>query len=292
MHDSRRTRLVLGMLLVAALGLITVSYGSSSTSALGGIRRLSGSVFGGAEKAASSVTGPVARFFGGRDGPAGGGQVTALQRQVVQLRAALSAAELSRADYVQLSRLLQVAGRGGYRVVAASVVAGGQGYQQTVTLDAGSNDGVRPQQTVLDGQGLVGEIVSVTTQTSTVQLVTASGAVVGIRLAPGGDNGWVTGPGKSAAGSPLLRLQVLSTGAALKPGEQLVTAASVHDRPYVPGVPVGVIDSVQSQGGSLTPVALVRPYADFSALGVVGIVIAAPSRDPRFSVLPRPGAAG
>ena len=31
---------------------------------------------------------------------------------------------------------------------------------------------------------------------------------------------------------------------------------------------------------------LVRPYADFSSLGVVGIVVAPPRRSPRFSVLP------
>jgi rod shape-determining protein MreC len=81
-------------------------------------------------------------------------------------------------------------------------------------------------------------------------------------------------------------LQVLDANAVLSPGEQLVTSASVHDRPYVPGVPVGVISKVENRAGSLTALALVRPYADFTSLGVVGIVVAPPSQNPRFSVLP------
>jgi rod shape-determining protein MreC len=107
-----------------------------------------------------------------------------------------------------------------------------------------------------------------------------------VTLATSGEIGWVTGPGKSRSGSGLLRLQVLDANAVLTPGEQLVTSASVHDRPYVPGVPVGVISKVQNRAGSLTAMALVRPYADFTALGVVGIVVVPPSTNPRFSVLP------
>jgi rod shape-determining protein MreC len=54
----------------------------------------------------------------------------------------------------------------------------------------------------------------------------------------------------------------------------------------VPGVPVGVISKVENRAGSLTALALVRPYADFTSLGVVGIVVVPPSTNPRFSVLP------
>jgi rod shape-determining protein MreC len=170
--------------------------------------------------------------------------------------------------------------------VAATVIAVGQGYGQTVTLDAGSRDGVRPQETVLDGHGLVGTVTAVNARTCTVLLATDATAVVGVTLASSGKIGWVTGPGKSRSGSGLLRLQVLDANAVLSPGEQLVTSASVRDRPYVPGVPVGVISKVENRAGSLTALALVRPYVDFTSLGVVGIVVAPPSQNPRFSVLP------
>ena len=279
MRDTRRTRLVLIVLLVAALSLIAFDYADGSSSVLRAVRRAGGSVFGGAEHAVSAVTG----FFGGSGSSSS--QVHRLQQEVVQLRAQLSGEQLSKAEYAQLHKLLLVAGAGGYRIVAATVIAVGQGYQQTVTLDVGSRDGVRANETVLNGQGLVGQVTSVTGTTSTVLLATDSSSVVGVALAPSGELGWATGPGRTA-GQALLHLQMLSSAARLKPGAELVTSASVKDRPFVPGVPIGVITKLLNQAGSLTEVAEVRPFADFSALGVVGVVIQPPARNPHFSVLP------
>jgi rod shape-determining protein MreC len=284
-RDTRRTRLLLSVLLIAALVLITLDYRDGSASPLRGLRDFGGSVFGGAERGVSAVTQPVTGLFGGSAGSSGP-QVATLQTQVIRLRAELSREQLSRAQYAQLGRLLQVAGRGGYRIVAADVIAVSQGYAESVTLDAGSDDGVRPQETVLNGAGLVGTVTAVSARTATVLLASDTTSVVGVQLAGGGQIGWVTGTGKGRSGAGLLKLQVLGGGAALRPGEQLVTSASVHDRPYVPGVPVGVVSQVQSSAGTLTARALVRPYADFAALGVVGIVVAPPRHNPRFSVLP------
>lgn len=277
--------MVLGVLLVAALALITFDYRDGSSSPIQGLRQFGGSVFGTVERVTSTVTGPVVRFFD-HGGSGTSPTVAALQQEVIRLRAQLSQEQLSRAEYQQLSQLLQLSGRGGYRIVAATVIAVAQGYGQTVTLDAGSRDGVRPQETVIDGQGLVGTVTAVDAQTCTVLLATDATSVVGVTLASSGEIGWVTGPGKSGSGSGLLRLQVLDANAVLSPGEQLVTSASVHDRPYVPGVPVGVISKVENRAGSLTALALVRPYVDFTTLGVVGIVVVPPSTNPRFSVLP------
>jgi rod shape-determining protein MreC len=277
---------MLGVALIAALALIAVSYEHGSSSVLKATRHAAGSVFGSAERAVSVITRPVGRFVSGGLSGDGGGQVAELQRKLARMRAALSLAQVSRADYRQLGRLLNLAGAGGYRVVPASVIAFGQGYQQTVTLDAGSSDGIKPQMTVLDGDGLVGQVISVDATTSTVLLASDASSVVGIRLAPGGQIGWVTGSGPTRVGAGLLKLQVLDSGAVLKPGEQLVTAASVRDRPFVPGVPVGVIVSVRNRAGALTAQALVRPYVSFAELNIVGIVVAPPRRDPHFSVLP------
>jgi rod shape-determining protein MreC len=285
-RDTGRTRLLLGVALIAALALIAVSYSRSSASVLNTMRNAAGSVFGGAERAVSTVTGPVGRFVSSGLSGDGGGKVADLQRQLARMRAELSAAQLSRADYRQLSKMLQLAGAGTYRVVPATVVAFGQGYQQTITLDAGRSDGVKPQMTVLDGQGLVGQVVSVSATTCTVLLASAASSVVGVRLAPSGQVGWVTGSGPGTGSSGLFKLQVLDSGAVLRTGEQLVTAASVNDRPFVPGVPVGVITSVRNRAGALTAQALVRPYVSFSSLSVVGIVIAPPRHNPRYSVLP------
>jgi rod shape-determining protein MreC len=289
-HDSRRTRLILGVLLAAALALITFdSWGGAAGAAspVAGLRGVGGTVFGSAESLVGAVTRPVAAFFGNvTRAPASQQQIAGLQREVVRLRTELSQAQLSKAQEAQLRRLLALAGRGGYRIVAANVIAASPGYNSSVTIDAGRDDGIKPNETVLNGAGLVGTVTSVAARTSTVLLTTDASSTVGVRLAGTGQIGAVTGTGRSRPGPTLLRLQVFDAGAVLQPGQQLVTFGSVHGRPYVPGVPVGVITRVQASATSLTKVAMVRPYADDSALGVVGVVVVPPRTNPRDSVLP------
>lgn len=288
MHDTRRTRIVLGVLLAAALALITIDYRGGGGAPLGSLRSLGGSVFGSVEGAANGVTRPVAAFTDALTGSGSGSQskIDALQRQVVDLRAQLSQQRLSKHDEGQLSQLLQLAGRGRYRIVTATVIAAGAAYDDSVTIDAGRVDGIKPDETVLNGQGLVGTVTSASSTTSTVLLATDASVTVGVRLAGTGQIGVVSGTGKSMTGSGLLQLQVFDVNAILHPGEELVTFGSVGGRPYVPGVPVGVITKLEGTSTSLTKEALVRPFASDTALGVVGVVVVPPRTDPRFSVLP------
>ena len=286
MHDNRRTRLVLSVLLIAAIALITLDFKDGGTSPARGI---GADVFGPVERVAHAVTNPVTSVFDSiTGGPSSQSTIADLQRENAKLRAQLSAAQLSEADQAQLSQLLQLAGRGGYRIIAASVIAAGGDFSDTVTLDVGSNDGVRPDETVLNGAGLVGTVTQVSSGTATVLLANDASSVAGVRMAGSNEIGEVTGTGKSMRGSGMLKLSLFDANAVLQPGEQLVTLGSVGDRPYVPGVPVGTIASVSSGAGALTQEALVRPYADFTALGVVGIVVQGPRQDPRDAVLPHP----
>jgi rod shape-determining protein MreC len=286
-HDTRRTRLVLAVLLIAALALITVDARNSSAGPVRGLRAVGGLIFGSAESVASGVTQPAAAFLD-NVGNAAHAQATisSLQRQVVQLRGELDQARLGQADAAQLQRLLQLAGRGRYRIVAANVIAAGPAYENTVTIDAGSADGIKPDETVLNGAGLVGTVTSVSGHTATVLLDTDAAATVGVRIAGTGEIGAVTGLGHSQAGPAALRLQVFDANAVLTPGQQLVTFGSVGGRPYVPGVPVGVITRIVAGASALTKTAYVRPFADDGALGVVGVVIVPPRHNPRDSVLP------
>lgn len=287
MRDSRRTRLVLGVLLIAALALITVDYRDANAGPLRALNSFGGTVFGPVENIAGDVTRPAAQLVDGIKGaPSSGAKISALEAQNARLRSELSQAQLNKTDYRQLQQLLQLAGRGGYRIVAANVVAASSGYESTVTLDAGSMDGIKRNETVLNGDGLVGHVVSVASSTSTVLLATDESSVVGVRMAANGVIGDVAGMGKGLTGPSTLRLTLLQANAGVRLGEPLVTLASVDDSPYVPGVPVGTIVKLEGSPNSLTTLALVRPYVNFSSLGVVGVVVVAPRVNPRNSVLP------
>ena len=285
MHDNRRTRLVLGVLLIAAIILITLDFRDGGASPA---RSVGADVFGPVERVTHDVTDPVARLFDSiTGGPSAQGTVATLQRQNADLRAELSAAQLSKAAQQQLAQLLQF-DADGYRIVTANVIAAGGDFSDTVTLDAGSRDGIRPDETVINGFGFVGTVTQVSRDTSTVLLANDASSVVGVQMTGGGEIGAVTGTGKSLSGSALLRLSLFDANATLEPGQQVITYASVGDRPEVPGVPVGTIVSVSGSAGALTQTAMVRPYVNFTALGVVGVVVEVPRHGQRVSILPHP----
>jgi rod shape-determining protein MreC len=284
-HDNRRTRLVLGVLLIIAIALITLDFRDGGASPA---RRLGADVFGPVEGVAHDVTDPVASVFDSiTGGSSAQGTIASLQRQNAELRAALSAAQLNKAAGKQLAQLLQL-DAGGYKIVPANVIAAGGGYSDTVTLDVGSADDIKLDETVLNGSGFVGLVTQVSAHTSTVLLASDASSVVGVQLADSGEIGAVSGTGKSLAGSALLRLSLFDANAVLHPGQQVVTYASVGDKPQVPGVPVGTIVSVNSSAGALTQTAMVRPAVSFTSLGVVGVVVQVPRHNPRISILPRP----
>ena len=153
------------------------------------------------------------------------------------------------------------------------MITAGGAYSDTVTISAGSSDGITANETVLNGDGLVGTVIATTSTTATVQLANDAGATVGIRMAGSGQIGALTGATDSFGGTPALKLTLFSATATLKPGEELVTFGSVGGRPYVPGIPIGTITTVTTEPGSLTPTALVKPFVDFTGLGVLGVVI-------------------
>jgi len=284
-HDNRRTRLVLGVLLIIAITLITLDFRDGGASPA---RRLGANIFGPIERAAHDVSDPVASVFDSITGGTSAQRtIASLQRQNAELRTGLSAAQLNKAASEQLAQLLQL-DAGGYKIVAANVIAAGGGFSDTVTLDVGSDDGIKPDETVLNGSGFVGLVTQVSANTSTVLLASDASSVVGVELAGSGEIGAVSGTGKSLPGSALLRLSLFDANAVLQPGQQVVTYASVGDKPQVPGVPVGTIVSVNKSAGALTQTAMVRPAVSFTSLGVVGVVVQVPRHNSRIAILPRP----
>ena len=285
MQDSRRSRTVLVVLLLIALALITLDFRDGGASP---VRNVGAEIFGPIERVTNDITNPISSLFDSiTGGPSSQGTIASLQQENASLRAQLSAAELSKSESRQLAQLLQI-DAGAYRIVAATVIAAGGDFADTVTLDVGRSDGIKPDETVLNGAGFVGKVTQVSLDTCTVVLASDASSFIGVQVAGSGEIGEVTGTGKSMSGSGLLRLTLFDANAVLQPGQEVVTYASVNDRPEVPGVPVGTVISVQNSGNALTQTALVRPFVTFTALGVVGIVVEVPKHSAAISILPRP----
>src|ERR1700723_4333048 len=94
MHDSRRTRLVLGVLLIIAIALITLDFRDGGASPA---RNVGADIFGPVERVTHDVTDPVASLFDSiTGGPSAQGTIAKLQQENAALRAHLRSAPLSK----------------------------------------------------------------------------------------------------------------------------------------------------------------------------------------------------
>ncbi len=280
MRDTRRSRVVLSLLLVVSLTLVVLGLRGGGDAARGA----AAGIFGPIENAAATIVRPVSDFIasigslGSKDE-----QIAALQQRNDALQQQLAASDYVRTRAEELDAMLRVAGLGQYRSVPAQVIAIGpaQGFAWTVTIDAGSHDGLKPEMTVLNGQGLVGKTVSVTATTAVVQLLVDATSTVGARLEGSNKLGLLNGTGDAHT----MQLTMLDTMAAVKVGDRLVKWAT-PDSPYVAGVPLGVVTEVGGTPSGTGQVAVVQPYVDVMALDLVGVVVESPRTDPRDTVLP------
>ncbi|MDX6310601.1 MAG: rod shape-determining protein MreC [Streptomyces sp.] len=284
MRDTRESRLLLVLLVAIAFALITVDIRGGESSPLDGARSAAAAVFGPVENGVSSAVNPVGNAIAAvRDSGGRSSQISELERENAQLKQELGSKDATRARAKELDKLLKTAASGQYRVKGAQVIAIGaaQGFSWTVTIDAGSGDGIQRDMTVINGDGLVGRVTTVGPSTSTVLLACDPDFTVGTRLEKTSELGFATGQGNRA-----MRVQLLNGKADVKNGDRLVTFGSQADKPFVPGVPVGKVIKVTPSSGDLTKTIEVQPFVAYTQLDIVGVIVQAPRKDPRDSVLP------
>ncbi|MGW3665300.1 rod shape-determining protein MreC [Streptomyces sp. NPDC005141] len=284
MRDTRESRLLLVLLIAIAFALITVDIRGGQDSPVDGARQAAATVFGPIENGVSSAVDPVGNAIAAvRDSSTRHDRVAQLEHDNAALKAKLGSDDRNRSRLKQLDKMIKVAGEGQYGIKGAEVIAIGaaQGFSWTVTIDVGAHDGVKRDMTVLNGDGLVGRVTTVGPDTATVLLANDPDFTVGTRMESTDELGFASGQGDRP-----LRVELLNAKAKIKKGDRLVTFGSQADKPFVPGVPVGVVSRVDPSGGDLTRTIYVRPYVSFTKLDIVGVVVAAPKSDPRDTVLP------
>lgn len=281
---SRRTRIALAVLVVASLTFVILDL-RGGDGPMSSARSAISAVTGVVQKGASTVFSPITSagdWWSTWRNQAG--QIEELQRENSELRTLVRESENDRARADELDALLRVASVGRYRVVPAEVIAVGpaQDFAWTVTIDAGSLDGIERDMSVINGDGLVGRVIKVNQTNATVLLLVDASSSVGGRVATTEEIGIVSGTGRQDS----LDFQLLDPLAELVIGDALVTFGSRDGRPYVPGVPIGEVVDITGTAGQLTRIATIRPFANVSRLSVVGVVVRPPRDDPRDSVLP------
>ncbi|HKE97381.1 MAG TPA: rod shape-determining protein MreC [Actinomycetes bacterium] len=269
----RRARAIFVLLLLAAVTVITVDFRQRPDGPVDRLQRAASSVFGPLQRAVSAVVRPIGDTLGGI------AETGSLRRRNRQLQAEverLRAAERTNADLLgenqQLRGALAMARRCGCRTVGAQVVArSGSTFQWSVTIDAGTRQGITRDMAVINGDGLVGRVVRVGADYADVRLVSDPSSGIAAALAGSRSPGLLRGRGERD-----LDMELLHPDAPVRTGEPVITQGYPQGV-FPPGLPVGVVTATPP-ARDLVRRLVVRPFADVDSLDVVAVVVAKPAR--------------
>ncbi|MBA2261603.1 MAG: rod shape-determining protein MreC [Solirubrobacterales bacterium] len=284
MHDKtvRRRRAVLGLLVVAALILLTASFGSAG-GGLSAFQRGAAEVLAPIQEGASRALKPVRDLFGwvGETVDARG-ENEELRAQLRDARRDAAQFESAAAQNGELRALLgfsEAYGLDAWEPVSARVVNRSPTvWSSSVNVNAGTDDGVREGDAVIgaasegDGGALVGTVVEATGSTAKVRLVTDQVSEVSSVVARTREPGVIK---TASAGNPRdLLLDFIEADDAVEEGMRVVTAGTTDEQYpslFPPNVPIGEITRIEDPGSETQEIHL-EPYADLRRLEFVRIL--------------------
>jgi rod shape-determining protein MreC len=161
-----------------------------------------------------------------------------LQEQLTQMRIEESSIAEDAKQGQRLQALLGFREKYVGSTVAAEVI-GASGSEQTrvLTIDKGSNDGLRPDMAVITPDGIVGKLRDVFPTTSQVLEINDQSSGAGVVLATTRIRAILRG-----VFGGRVQISNLTADSRIKPGEQVLTSGG--DQIYPRGLPVGVIESI------------------------------------------------
>lgn len=282
-RGANRTRLLWVSLLVTSLFLITLDL--RGINLINSIRTGSQSFLAPIQRVGSNVLSPFSNLFTdlsnfGRTNS----KIDSLKTENEELKSQLIFNKNVLGELEQLKGVLDLAGQARFKVVAARVISkGGTGtFSETLVLDAGSDAGIMRDMTVIASAGLVGVVKSTTKSSAVVLLMSDPSFRIGVRIAGTQDMGILSGEGEGK-----FSLRMLSATGQLNPGDVLLSRGSSGDKPFVPGVPVGKVITIDNSTGQLTKQGRVMGFVDLNALGVVSVVVDSMGRNPGDALVPK-----
>jgi rod shape-determining protein MreC len=278
-----RRRVVVGCLVAASLVLLTVSFRST---ALDGVQGTGVAVLRPFEVAATRVARPFRDASSWTRGLFHAkSENRKLRRQVERLNQQLAGYEAAKAANHYLNRLLKYkhspAFPNDYDAVAAEVLTSPTVFDQTVTIAAGSKDGVKAQDVVVTADGLVGQITKVFGSVSRVMLVTASDSAV---RALDAQSQAAVGDLVPGSAGDTLSLTRVGKDKRVVYGDTVVTAGSPGGSKlpsiFPSNIPIGTVTSVGQNETDIYKQIQVQPFADVSNLQSVLVLVPKPKSQP------------
>jgi rod shape-determining protein MreC len=280
-NNALRRRVVLGLLVLLALALITVSFREPEDGPLHSVQATAAGVLQPLEVAVERVARPFRDAYGWTAGLLSArAEVERLRDDNQQLRQQVIQNESALQQNVVLQRLLDYRDSPrfpqGFGSVATTVIARpSSAFEQEIVLPVGSKDGVQERAPVVTGEGLVGLVTRVEPDLSRVTLLTDSSSAVSARVLRTQASGVVE---HGQAGDSLV-LSRVSKKEVVRVGDEIVTSgwrlgdlASL----YPAGIPIGRVTYVGSLNTDLYQQVQIESDVDFSSLESVLVLVPEP----------------
>jgi len=192
-----------------------------------------------------------------------------LQEEIGQLHVTLQQERALAQQSRTLQALLELRSQAPLTTAAAGVIASSASPDfRTLTIDKGSEDGLRPDMAVISPAGVVGRVITPSSRAAKVQLLIDRNAAAGALVERSRAQGVVEGNGGD------LRLNYVSGTADIIVGDVVVTSGI--DGIYPKGFVIGQIESIERVGGGFGTI-VVRPSVAFASLESL-LVVLAPER--------------
>jgi len=197
----RNTRLLVVALVVISLTIITIDYREGDSGPLADMGRAARTFMAPLQEAVTNATRPVGNFFSGvAHLPSLAQENTDLKAEVADLKARINATSQIEVQNQELLNLLHLQRMYPTGIPAIVIAKGPSNFSYTMTIDVGSDAGVKENQPVVtgsqDGARLVGIVSSVTSNSADVRLLIDQGFNVAGKLATSGAVGLVQGNGE------------------------------------------------------------------------------------------------
>lgn len=273
----RRRRAVLVLLVVCSLILLTAYFGESQSSPLHSVQRGFLQVVSPIQDGASRALKPVRDLFGWfGDTFDAKKERDELRKELEATRKEAIANEAAAREAAELRRLVgldQELGTDQMAPVAARVITRSPTlWYSTVSINKGTSSGVRVNQPVINGDGLIGTITSATGNAAIVTLITDHTSGVSSKVNESG----VAGVVQPAVGKPDdLLMQYIRRGDRVEKGQTVVTAGSTSQRYeslFPPGIPIGTVSKVDDTELDVYQRVHVKPFAELRRLDVVQVL--------------------
>ncbi len=189
-----------------------------------------------------------------------------LQQEIGQLYVTLQQERALAQQSRTLQALLGLRSQTMLSTAAAGVIASSASPDfRTLTIDKGTEDGLRPDMAVLSSAGVVGRVITPSARAAKVQLLIDRNAAAGALIERSRVQGVVEGTGGG------LRLNYASATADVVVGDVVVTSGI--DGIYPKGFVIGQIESLERVGGGFGAI-VVRPSVAFASLEALLVVLA------------------